>query len=345
MVKIDLSQVKLRFAVRSDDLVHIRAFDQHRGTTKGRPTDLSCPECDARVVPVLSPTHQITDHFRHEAETSCVISGSGESAVHFNAKAVLAQELNKFHSASLVYQCGMCRNWYPFLKIEHYDYAKPELKISNRRRPDVSCVSGGDVVGAAEVFHTHAVDFEKKADLNAAGLAWFEIPAASVHRQHFKPVESANIFSIDAAGAGITYPVTPRVCEPCEREVERRRRAQVGVVERQVQAQQEASRRWEQTEAANIQRQRDDATTRNERAEESRMRRAFEWKKFKATVEPNTTEALLVAGCEAEKLIPDLDKYGIRLTSKMSGALYIAVANHRNKTFLRVARENAAMEE
>lgn len=215
MVRFDLSQVKLRFAARGGDLLNIRVFDYMRGTSKGRPTDLSCPECEAKVVPVLSPAHQIADHFRHEAETNCEVSGSGESAIHFNAKAFLAQELNKYHSASLVHQCRNCSNWYAFLKIEHYDYAKPELKIANRRRPDVSCVSGSDVVGAAEIFHTHAVDPEKQADLNAAGLTWFEIPAMNVSRQYFKFVEGAHIFSIDAKGAGITYPEAPSVCEAC----------------------------------------------------------------------------------------------------------------------------------
>ena len=324
---VDISQVKLRFAARGDDLLNIRAFNHLRGSTKGRPTDLSCPECDARVVPVLSPTHMIADHFRHETETSCVVSGSGESAVHLNAKVFLAQEMNKFHSASLVYECRMCRNWYPFLKIEHYDFARPELKIVNRRRPDVSCVSGGDVVGAAEIFHTHAVDFEKKTDLNAAGLAWFEIPALSVNNKFFKFVEASHIFSIDAIGAGITYPATPKFCEPCDRELTRRRHAQIA----------DTGRRIEE-----LQRQADPVI---ERAEEARMRRAFEWKKYKATVEPNTSEALLVAGCEAEKLTPELDQYGIRLTSKMSGALYIAVANHRNRMFLQVARQAAVVEE
>lgn len=333
-MSIDLSQVNLRFAVRDEALVHIRAFDEHRGKTRGRPTDLTCPECEAKVVPVLSPTHQITDHFRHEAETSCVISSAGESAVHFNAKAVLAQELNKYHSASLVYQCGMCRHWYSFLKIDHYDYAKLERKIANRRRPDVSCVSGDDVVGAAEIFHTHAVDFEKKADLNAAGLPWFEIPAASVHRQHFKFVEAAHIFSIDAISAGITYPLSPKLCEPCEREAGKRRQSQVDIATRQLQSQLDA-------EAAMV----EGPLSRMERAEKERLERILKWNKFKEGVRTNTTEALLVAGCEAEKHVPELDKYGIRLSPRMSDALYVAVANHRNRMFLKMGREAAVVEE
>lgn len=331
MVSVDYSQVKLRFAVQGENLVSIRAFDHYRGSSKGRPTDLTCPECDSRIVPVLSPTHQITDHFRHESESTCVISGSGESSVHFNAKAFLAQELNKYHSASLVHQCGMCRNWYPFLKIEHYDYARPELKMSNRRKPDVSCVSGKEIVGAAEVFHTHAVDFEKKEDLNAAGLSWFEIPATSVHRQHFKFVEAAHIFSIDAASAGITYPISPAFCEVCRPEAERRRQVEI--------------ERQEQARKADIERVSRRIAEDSDRVEEMRMRRIFEWKKYKAGVAPKSAESILVAGCEAEKVIPEVDKYGIRLTASMSSQLYMAVANHRNKMFLHMARKAAVVEE
>jgi hypothetical protein len=331
---VDYSQVQLRFAVRGEGLVHINAFDDYRGLTKDRPTDLTCPECEERVIPVLSPARQITDHFRHHSDTGCRISANGESVLHFNAKAVLAQELNKFHSASLVYQCEICQHWYSFLKIEHYDCAKVELKAANRRRPDVSCVSGAEVVGAAEIFHTHAVDFEKKADFSRAGFPWFEIPALNVHRQHFKFVEAAHIFSIDAVGAGITYPIAPRVCEVCAPKVARRAKRLEEMAARQLQEFAKTASREEYEERQ-----------RAERKNLARARRASDWKQFKRSLPFNSIESVLAASVDAEHIIPEIDQYGIRLTPKMSGDLYIAVANYRRANFERTKRMVAAIEE
>lgn len=227
----DYGDVKLAFAVSGGSLplIHISNFSHLRGYEKRPTADLTCWECGGPVIPVVGEVK--AHHFRHKPETTCTIGTGGESTLHFNAKASLVQEMNKFHKASLVYECSRCRNWYSFLQIGPYDRVEPERKISTRK-PDVSCWMGSTTVGAAEIFHRHAVDAEKKADLNALGMPWFEIPAINVHRQFFKFVEAADIFSIDARGAGITYPNIPSTCPVCESELARRRLIQDEELER-----------------------------------------------------------------------------------------------------------------
>jgi hypothetical protein len=204
----------LRFALQGSELKSTEYFGTLRGSKK-RPTDLRCPQCEQPVTVKLSPTGKVIDHFAHYPDSSCPLKDHGESALHLNAKIGLAHEMERFHYASLIFQCKICTNWYPFLEINDYDSVKPECKFGNRR-PDVSCLSSGETIGAAEVWHKHAVDQEKRRELDDSGIAWFEIPARSVHPQYYKHILGAHIFEIDAVGAGIAYPLAPRVCEVCQ---------------------------------------------------------------------------------------------------------------------------------
>lgn len=246
----NLEKGGLRFALQGDDLRSTKYFDDLRGL-KRRPTDLRCPQCEQPVTIKLSPTGKKVDHFAHYPDSDCPLRDRGESVLHLNAKIGLASEMEKFHYASLIFQCKACTNWYPFLEIKDYDSVKPEYKFGNRR-PDVSCLSGGQTIGAAEIWHKHAVDQEKRRELDNAGIDWFEIPAGSVHPRNFKHILGAHIFEIDAVGANVAYPPAPGICEVCLdrkfREAQRQReweRKQAEKREQSLKAAEEARRKAE----------------------------------------------------------------------------------------------------
>jgi hypothetical protein len=90
----------------------------------------------------------------------------------------------------------------------------PELKFG-KRRPDISCLQAKQTIGAAEVRHLHACDSDKRRELDASGIAWFEIPVAGVRKDSFQHIHSAEVLSINAHVAGVTYPVPPPVCQLC----------------------------------------------------------------------------------------------------------------------------------
>jgi hypothetical protein len=219
----DLNRVHLRYALQNGQPVSVRLFGHLRGTKK-RPTDLYCPQCESRVTVRLqsdqssAERRKIIDHFAHYPDSDCSLREGGETALHLNAKIYLAQRLSEYHHATLSYKCQRCQNEYPYLKIDDYDEVKPEMKAGNRR-PDVLCLQARQPIGAAEIFYTHAVDQEKQSDLNKLGIAWFEIPALSVHPQYFRFIEAGKVISIDARGAGITYPQPPSNCEACAEEL------------------------------------------------------------------------------------------------------------------------------
>ncbi len=263
-----VAKLKLRFALRDGLVVHVSDFDALRGRS-GRPKDLRCPECELPVTVKLSPEHKIRDHFAHYPDSECPLRGEGESAFHLNAKIALARKLTMFHKASLAFQCEHCRHWYPYLEINDYDEVIPELKLG-KRRPDITCLSAKQAIGAAEVYHTHAVTAEKKQDLQQMSLPWFEIPALSVHPRHFKHIFAADVISFDARAAGVTYPLAPQICEAC---AERARRAEYQRYLDRVQREQERLRR---EQAERLRHEQEDARREELRREQERQREALE---------------------------------------------------------------------
>jgi Competence protein CoiA-like family len=339
MVDVHLAGMLVRFALFEGREVNIREYDHYRGSAKGRPEGFVCPECNEEVVLVL-PKQNIEDHFRHLPGSACRSAAGGESAVHLNAKAFLTQKLNAFHSASLVYRCGKCTHWYPYLRIENYDRAQAEWTIG-RRRPDIACLSGSDVViGAAEIYYTHAVDDEKKGEFSAAQLKWFEIGAGQVLAgKYFGHVESADILSIDAQGAGISYPLPPVVCEACQelaRKEEYRRRQEALRREQerlkrehdlQLQREQEAQRR----EELRIEQQRQ-----REALEVERQLRYEEWRRKedeKARVEAERRAKEETERAEAERVAREAERLA-RQEAARAEAEYAAFLKTGGRAYL-----------
>lgn len=205
--------VKLRYCYQGERVRYVNDFSDLRGA-KRRPDDLTCPHCKERVTVKLSPTGQITDHFAHYPNSDCPLREAGESAYHLNAKGNLSRKMSAYHHFRLIHECFSCRQWQAYLSIDEYDDVQPELR-AGQRRPDVSCLLGGETVGAAEVYYSHAVDEEKKLDLMKLAFPWFEIPHSSVRQSVFKTFYKADVLDIDGKLAGIMYPTMPMLCPPC----------------------------------------------------------------------------------------------------------------------------------
>lgn len=59
----------------------------------------------------------------------------------------------------------------------------------------------------------------------------------------------------------------------------------------------------------------------------------------------NELERILLARAKAERVISDVDDFGLRLTQQMSGPLYIAVANYRRAAWEEIKKRSAETEE
>lgn len=234
-------ELKISYAMRGDEYVSIRGFQSSFAVdhAKIRPTDLSCPECDQQIVvryPRDPNMKTVVVHYAHTPKIGpdyrCALANS-ESAEHFNAKIYLARQMQRAIDTSrgfaLVFRCRAdgCRAQEIFFEIKDYDRVEPERKVG-RVRPDISCFQHGSAVGAAEVFHTHAVDLEKQYDLNSMGVNWFEIPAKNLKTwaRAILPFNSTvggyTIHALDAHLAEITQPRIPMYCQVCQERYRRR---------------------------------------------------------------------------------------------------------------------------
>lgn len=320
--------VKLRFALHDGNLVNIREFEEYRGR-KEHPRGLMCPECERPVMARLSPEQKIRDHFAHYPDSECALREGGETVSHYNAKVYMTLTLRQYKQLALGYVCRACESVYPYLEFQTYDAALPESKVGNRR-PDVSCFAGKQHVGSVEVFHTSRVYVERAQDLVSTGAPWFELPVSGVHPRFWSAPTFQRVFSqdtlvINARHAGVIYPVAPDFCDPCIlREPLKVRRIRLDM--------QAALERAMEERAAQ------DGKLDDEQRErfEALLATRFQPERFREIVTGAATPipSPIVTGLEMERIMPELDEYGVRLSMKMSGALYVMTANARREAFL-----------
>lgn len=316
-------KVRLRYAMRENDMVNIREFEEFRGK-KDHPKGLTCPECERPVMARLSPEQKMRDHFAHYPDSECALKETGERSDHLNAKFYVAAQLRKYRKLALGFKCFACASHYPFLKFADYDRVCPETKIGNRR-PDISCFNGASPVGSVEIYLTSRVQTERAADLNGVGVPWFEMPTSGVHPQYWNPAafqldKSNDTAIIDARAAGVMYPAVPAFCDPCvHRYPEKVRRVRLDM------------------EAALEKRLAED-----EKMDEAQRERLlairnarFAPERFREIVQsaPLEIPQQIITGLEIERVMPELDEYGVRLSMRMSGPLYMLVSNYRRDLY------------
>ena len=132
-----------------------------------------CLCCDEVVTPKAGT--EVTPHFAHRAGSACALTNP-ETAAHFNAKMHMAAMLS---ACSVVRVLGRCpRGHSHALEWDLPVGRSVEVERAvGSRRPDVLVTVGGAPCLAVEVLHTHAVDDEKAADLDATVVDWFEVRA------------------------------------------------------------------------------------------------------------------------------------------------------------------------
>ena len=304
-------ELKTLYAMRGTDFVSIRLFQREfrDNAAKIRPDDLTCPECENPII-VRYPRDPAVQtravHFAHSPQSDpgdrCALTHK-ETAEHFNAKIMLSRymghALKNSRGFGVVYTCSRCHNQETAIEILDYDRAVPERKIASRR-PDVCCFAGDAPIGAAEIYHTHAVDEQKEQELNALSIGWFEIPAEGyLHWDRsilpFNSRSGYTITCIDSTRISIFKPSLPNICPLCEERMRKEAAAKAKAAEdrRRREEEERMRREFEESERA-AQRAKD------REAEEARWE-AYREQQRKATEERAAAVAARKAAEEAER--------------------------------------------
>jgi hypothetical protein len=127
--------------------------------------DLKCPECDNDLVYVKEST-RARSHFRHKANSTC----GGETILHRVAKRLLVEHQDKW---KFFYMCSCDQEIDINIKGTYV-----EEKPHQGYQYDVGVMNKEEVVGAIEVFVTHAVDPPKAYAMR--NLDWCEVKGQDV---------------------------------------------------------------------------------------------------------------------------------------------------------------------
>lgn len=179
---------KLVYVLHEDAFRHVSDFAH---LPVGARPPVVCPQCDLSVILHLGQKN--AHHAAHRPEALCALTAP-ETVLHLNTKAHLHAQLS---NASQLYVSQPCYGWWapdigprrgghvecfgrgsrrPYLWLEGWDRVEVEKTVGGRR-PDIVFYRGVEAVAVIEVKATHAVDVEKSADLDRAGLPWLEVEA------------------------------------------------------------------------------------------------------------------------------------------------------------------------
>jgi hypothetical protein len=155
---------------------------------KARPP-VYCPACEREVILHLGSKY--VHHAAHQPDALCALTRP-ETARHFNTKFHLYLQLASVNRLLIAQPCYGW--WAPtveteqgghracagrrrsYLWLEGWDRVEVEKAVGSRK-PDVVLYREGRPVAAIEVRATHAVDMDKRHDLEAAGIPWIEVEA------------------------------------------------------------------------------------------------------------------------------------------------------------------------
>jgi hypothetical protein len=174
----------------------LRAVEAFRGTPLGQRPAASCPVCNESVI--LKLGRILVPHAAHRAGSTCAVQ-SGEGALHFNTKHAIAAALRAADPREIVIELpcvgaipateplapwtypalashSRCFAWTRHVWVRDWDEIRVEFG-DDLRRPDVSMLRAGRVVGAIEVRVANPVDDDKAEAYAAAETPWIEIDA------------------------------------------------------------------------------------------------------------------------------------------------------------------------
>jgi hypothetical protein len=166
-------------------------------------------------------------HAAHKPEALCILTAP-ETVLHLNTKAYLHAQLSR---ARQLYVYQRCYGWWapavrtvrghhvecswrggrrPYLWLDGWDSIELEQRVGSRR-PDIVFYRSREPVAAIEVKATHAVDDEKRVDLERSGLPWIEVVASEEIYAGDRPWSSDRPLAFSECSPELPY----WTCENC----------------------------------------------------------------------------------------------------------------------------------
>ncbi len=178
---------KLIYVIYEDTLRHVSDFVNQ--PVKQRP-DVFCPDCRSAVI--LKLGERKAHHVAHKPDSLCLLT-KPETILHLNTKAYIHSQLINTRK---LYINQLCTGWIAakigsyeggrracrgererrFLWLTDWDRVEVESFVESRK-PDIVFYRDSKPIAAIEVKVTHAVDEQKKIDLERFGLPWLEVEA------------------------------------------------------------------------------------------------------------------------------------------------------------------------
>ena len=165
-----MAKAVLQWVVHDGDLRHVSEFADLEARKRPK---VSCPECGEAVRMKLGAKRR--HHVAHEPDSVCAATGP-EGALHLNCKLHIANELRKADSLWISHLCSGCNATREWKWVSSWTTVEVEFRLGCRT-PDIALLLDAKVVGAIEVFASHAVDREKATALATAGVPWIEVKA------------------------------------------------------------------------------------------------------------------------------------------------------------------------
>jgi hypothetical protein len=178
---------KLVYVIYEDMLHHVSDFVSQ--PAKQRP-DVFCPDCRSAVI--LKLGERKAHHVAHKPDSLCILT-KPETVLHLNTKAYIHSQLL---NAQRLYINQYCTGWIApeigsyegghracrgererrFLWLADWDRVEVESFVESRK-PDIVFYRDSKPIAAIEIKVTHAVDEQKRMDLERSGLPWLEVEA------------------------------------------------------------------------------------------------------------------------------------------------------------------------
>lgn len=194
--------IRPQWVLINDEAHHVSDF-AHLSPSE-RPYAI-CPTCQRPVIMKLGRLR--THHFAHQPDDICAINNP-ETALHFNLKMHIAEELRRNDKFLLENRCSGCFDSKPYLWLQDWDTIEVEYGLENNFRPDIALIKENNTIAAVEIHVTHAVEEAKETFFQEKGIEWVEV----------KGLES--LYTGDDAWRA-TEPLPKRIIEHCSRKLPR----------------------------------------------------------------------------------------------------------------------------
>lgn len=185
---IDHYEAKLRWVLVDGEPRNVSDFADL--APRDRPQAF-CPVCAGPVVLKLGKVR--VHHCAHPPNSDCAAT-QPETIIHLNSKLHIYRQLQQANKLTVIEECTdgrhitpntrlflldrepklSCQKTRKHIWLQDWDRIEVEYRVGSRR-PDIALLSNGKVVGAIEVFVSHAVDDEKAEHLKALNIPWLEV--------------------------------------------------------------------------------------------------------------------------------------------------------------------------